>query len=64
MRLSRARIVVVAVIVGLVTAGCSWGQVGGDASRAGYVPLETGITVANVSQLQLSSWTGLNYSGA
>ena len=64
MRWNRVRILAVAASVGLIAAGCSWGQMGGDASRSGYVPLETGITTANVNQLQRTLWSGLDREGA
>ncbi len=64
MRWSRVRGIAIGALVGLISAGCSWGQLGGDASRAGYVPLETGITLANVNQLQRTSQTPFDFQGA
>ncbi|MEO6467983.1 MAG: hypothetical protein ABIP21_02700 [Acidimicrobiia bacterium] len=64
MRRGRVRGISIAMLVGVISAGCSWGQVGGDASRAGYVPLETGVTLANINQLQRTSETPFDFQGA
>jgi hypothetical protein len=45
------RVGVIAVAAGLLAAGCSWGQYGHDASRAGWSPAEDVITPANVASL-------------
>jgi hypothetical protein len=43
---------VVGIVVALVAAGCSWGQYGHDASRAGWSPAEKVLTTSNVGQLK------------
>ena len=54
----------VALVVGLALtgAGCSWGTLGFDASRSGFNPSETAISVANVATLH-EAWTATVGSG-
>ncbi len=55
----RARIVVAAVIVGLVGAGCSWPQFGHDAAHSGANPSESKLTIGNISSLT-QIWSATN----